>query len=61
MNHFSNKYVSVMWLVSRGSHAIPSLAALRHVQVSTRRRKKSDEGSWIECGRRIAHDEQRTL
>jgi hypothetical protein len=38
-----------------------SLAALPHVLVSTRKKRKSDGESWTECERRIVHDEQRLL
>lgn len=40
-------------------HAIPSLAAPPRVQVSTRKRRRSDGESWTECERKIAPGVQR--
>jgi len=40
-------------------HVIPSLVAPSHVQVSTRKRRRSDGESWTECERKIAPDAQR--
>jgi hypothetical protein len=53
MKHSLNMYVIRDEARVLKFHAIPRLAAPPHVQVSTRKRKRSDGGSWIECERKI--------
>jgi hypothetical protein len=47
-----------MELVYLKFHPISSLAAPPHVRASTRKRRKSDGESWIECERKIVRGAQ---
>jgi hypothetical protein len=58
MNHFLNTYVLRHEARVLKFHAFSSLAAPPHVQVSTRKRRKSDGESWIECERKIVRGAQ---
>jgi len=59
MNHCLNTYVLRHEPRVLRFHAVPSLAAPPHVQVSTRKRRRSDGESWTECERKIAPGAQR--
>lgn len=59
MNHCLNTYVLRHEPRVLKFHAVPSLAAPSHVQVSTRKRRRSDGESWTECERKIAPGAQR--
>jgi len=58
-NRYSNTYVLRHQTRVLNLNAVSSLVAPLHVQVSTRKRRKSDGESWIECGRRIVRAVQR--
>lgn len=59
MNHCLNTYVLRHEPRVLKFHTIPSLAAPPHVQVSTRKKRRSDGENWTECERKIARGAQR--